>query len=94
VYGDPCCPPGPVDPNLRANSRRIAGAAVSNSRNSATATTDGQGVFHLVSQSPCPAQGEAYTLSITAAGCDPLNMTRAWGCSADAVLNAINLACR
>jgi hypothetical protein len=100
VYSDPCCPAGPVDPNLRAGSRRIAGAAISTSLDSATTTTDGQGVFRLTTQtrcspSPTAPTGPSFTVRVVAAGCDTMTETRAWGCGdANPGINALNLICR
>lgn len=100
VYTDTCCPAGIVDPNNRANSRRIQGALVSSSLDSATATSNAQGVFRLDTQTRCSAQnstmgGPSFTLTIAAPGCDTLNVTRTWGCASSGPnIYALNLACR
>lgn len=100
VYTDTCCPAGIVDPNNRANSRRIQGAFISSSLDSATATSNAQGVFRLDTQSRCSAQnvtsgGPSFTLTIAAPGCDTLNVTRTWGCASSGPnIYALNLACR
>lgn len=93
VYSDTCCPPGPVDPSpaARVNSRRIAGAVISTSLDSATTTSDAQGAFRLTTQTRCQG-ASTFTLRIVAAGCDPLGETRSWNCNASG--QAMNLACR
>ena len=97
VYTDTCCPAGLVDPNNRANSRRIQGAVVSSSLDSATATTDAQGVFRLNTQTRCSGlgAGQEFTLTFAAGGCDTLSIPRTWGCTSSGPnIFAINLRCR
>ena len=96
VYNDACCPAGLIDPTSQRTARRIQGAAVSSSLDSATTSTDGQGFFHLVTQTRC--QNAPYTLRIVAAGCDPLSVPRDWGCvgfgGPGGIPHALNLICR
>jgi len=96
VYNDVCCVAGLIDPTTQRTGRRIQGALISTSLDGATTTTDGQGFFHLVTQTRC--QNAPYTLRIVAAGCDPLSIPREWGCAAfggpGGVPHAFNLICR
>lgn len=90
VYSDPCCPAGPIAPGPRS-ARRIQGAVVSTSLDSATTTTDAQGFFRLTTQTRCPGN-PTFRVTIVAPGCDTMNETRNWGC--DAGGQTLNLICR
>lgn len=98
VYNDTCCPTGPVDPTIPRTGRRIQGALVSTSLDSATTTTDDRGFFRLTTQTRCQGTSPTYTLRIVASGCDPMSETRNWGCvsfgAPGGVPHALNLACR
>ncbi|MBI4265733.1 MAG: hypothetical protein HY657_15265 [Acidobacteria bacterium] len=59
----------------------VAGAIVSTSLDSATATTDSGGNFDLRTQTPASRVGDCgtYTVTITAAGHPTYSVTGAWG---------------
>jgi hypothetical protein len=100
VYSDPCCGTGIIGRDNRANSRRIPGALISNSRDSTTATSNAQGVFRLETQIRCSAEnvttgGPPFTLTIAAPGCETLNVTQTWGCAPSAPgFYPLNIICR
>jgi hypothetical protein len=97
VYSDTCCPAGLVDPapGARTNSRRIQGAVVSSSLDSATTTSDAQGVFRLTTLTRCPSPQPTFTLTVAASGCDTLSTVRSWGCASGGPnVYALNLICR
>jgi hypothetical protein len=78
VYGRQVINPAdPAGPGLRQPP--IAGAVVSTSLDSVTTTTDGNGRFHLVTQTRPTARCQQFTLTITAAGWPTWTATDTFG---------------
>jgi hypothetical protein len=71
-------PSNPAGPGL--NLDPVRGAVVSTSLDSTTATTDGEGRFHLVTAAEVGEEdSQCYTITITAAGLPTYSVRGGWG---------------